>query len=462
MKVAFYIGRFQFRGTAIAIYDYASGLLNQKLATPIITHWPRPDERDDLGDSRGVSIWESRDCNARQMFEERFGKDAIKEYHSWKELYDILKDVDVLYILTGGSRSPGTIEGAQAEDLTHPTFDLDEMLGKLDFPKKLNNVNVVYHFVYVPPNTGVAVISQAVANRIKILEQHLNKDRLSGAGGAVVSLDASQVEIVPHILREWPNIESPILQHIRMRQYLGIPWNATVFGRLGGVDTFNIQPVMQAIKRCLNVRKDVYFLFCTAPMDVLHPLELNSDPRVLFIAPVCDDNKRSALIDACDYMLHASQKGESFGLSILEFLSRGRPILTFEPRVSEVERLQKLEKEWNSIKSIQLEVTPEFKTKIENELLWLGYHHAVLPNAFYADQHLRHLTVLEQTKEFSDLYKKYWDDNSLDALLQSLKVLDVHKAGVVKPIRFQMYMESEVMKQFDRVFLQPFRSVVKQ
>jgi hypothetical protein len=69
---------------------------------------------------------------------------------------------------------------------------------------------------------------------------------------------------------------------------------------------------------------------------------------------------------------------------------------------------------------------------------------------------------LEQTKEFSDLYKKYWDDNSLDALLQSLKVLDVHKAGVVKPIRFQMYMESEVMKQFDRVFLQPFRSVVKQ
>ena len=412
MRVAFYMSRFQLRGTAIAIYDYAAGLINTKRGTPVILHWPRPDERDSLGDSRGVSIWEQRDSGARELFEQRLGRGVVKEYRSWEELRVLMTDqVDLLYVLTSGIRA-GSADGQAPND-----FDLDDMLSRLNWPGQLNHVRVVYHFVYLPPMAGYgsAAISAAVASRVRMFP-----------GGK-----PNDVQVVPHILRDWPDVEPMEVQRLRMREYLGIPPQATVFGRLGGVDTFNIRPVTAAIDRVLAVRKDVYFIFATAPLEVLQETSLNSDPRVLFIKPTNDDVHRCALIDACDYMVHASQKGESFGLSVLEFLSRGRPVVTFEPRLSELERLR--------------------GGGVVDAEGWLGYHQACLPDMYWADQHLRHLRVLAANPKLRHLYVPYWDRASLDGLLRDLRPL----VEPVTPVRFHEYSEEQVMRAFDGAFLNP-------
>lgn len=411
MKVALYLARFQFRGTAIAIYDYACGIMNHHTDDPLIVHWPRPDERDSLGDSRGVSIWEQRGTGAREVFEKRFGKQRVRDYHNWAELNQLMKDeaVDVLYILTGGIKPSGGADGQAADN-----FDLDEMLSRLEWPSLLNDARVVYHFVYLPPmaGPGSAAISPAVASRVSLYPQG----------------DPNNVLIVPHMLRDWPaDMEPSEVQRLRMREYLGIPANATVFGRLGGVDTFNIPLVVRAIERALKVRPDAYFVFATAPIDIMQHPALNSDPRVLFIAPCLDETKRCAVIDCCDYMIHASQKGESFGLNVLEFLSRGRPVITFEPRLSEIDTVGSL---------------------------WVEFHKAAKPETFWADQHLRHLRVLQNhpSAQMNALFKPYWDDQSLDSLLQGLKPLD---PTTVQPARFHEYSEQQVMQCFNKVFLRP-------
>jgi hypothetical protein len=229
------------------------------------------------------------------------------------------------------------------------------------------------------------------------------------------------------------------VQRLRMREYLGIPPTATVFGRMGGVDTFNMHPMIQAMEQVLKARADVYFVFATAPLEVMQEACLNSDPRVLFIAPTHDDVQRCALIDACDYMVHASQKGESFGLSVLEYLSRGRPIITFEPRKSELERLTKPSSS----------VEPNALAQLTR---WAGYHQACTPEMHWADQHLRHLRVLTKEPQLAHLYKPYWDDKSLMDLLLNLRPLN---SNTVTPVRFKEYSEKEVMKAFERVFLNP-------
>jgi hypothetical protein len=46
-----------------------------------------------------------------------------------------------------------------------------------------------------------------------------------------------------------------------LRGQLGIPENGIVFGRYGGVDTFNIKFCMDIIIWLVNTRRDIYFIF---------------------------------------------------------------------------------------------------------------------------------------------------------------------------------------------------------
>jgi glycosyltransferase involved in cell wall biosynthesis len=52
-------------------------------------------------------------------------------------------------------------------------------------------------------------------------------------------------------------------------------------------------------------------------------------PNVKFINEIYDPVKKANFINTCDCMLHARQRGESFGLSIAEFLSLNKPVLSW-------------------------------------------------------------------------------------------------------------------------------------
>lgn len=107
-----------------------------------------------------------------------------------------------------------------------------------------------------------------------------------------------------------------------MREELGIPHDAVVFGRHGGPEEFNIPFVREAIKASLEARKNIYFLFLGTNKFIDHP-------RVIHIDKGWDEVRVRKFINTCDYMLHARVNGESFGIAIGQFLYCNKPVITW-------------------------------------------------------------------------------------------------------------------------------------
>lgn len=118
-----------------------------------------------------------------------------------------------------------------------------------------------------------------------------------------------------------PHIVNPQPQTSNFRQSLGIPEDAVVFGRYGGYDQFDYEWVKNVIKTIVNETSNIYFLFLNTAKFINHP-------RVLFFGGTDSVDKKTAFINTCDAMLHARSEGESFGLSICEFLAQNKPVIT--------------------------------------------------------------------------------------------------------------------------------------
>jgi hypothetical protein len=122
--------------------------------------------------------------------------------------------------------------------------------------------------------------------------------------------------VVPHIVRSC----DPHGPNLRVE--LGLPADATVFGRHGGWDTFDIQFASRAVIEVAQARADsIYFVFLnTAPF---------TTPRrnIIHLPRTSDVGRISSFIRTCDAMLHARSGGETFGLACAEFSAHNRPVL---------------------------------------------------------------------------------------------------------------------------------------
>lgn len=134
---------------------------------------------------------------------------------------------------------------------------------------------------------------------------------------------------ISHVLNEKNNTNYPVIPHMidlpaceeNLRDLLGIPENAVVLGRYGGFDQFNIPYVYDAIIEYLNSNKDIYFLFMNTPQFFKHS-------NIIYVDRNLDLIYKTRFINTCDAMLHARLMGETFGLSIGEFSSKNKPIIT--------------------------------------------------------------------------------------------------------------------------------------
>lgn len=121
-----------------------------------------------------------------------------------------------------------------------------------------------------------------------------------------------QAPFVPHIV----NLPAPTGSY---RKALGISEDKVVIGRIGGYYTFDIDWV----KSIVSQFADTYvFLFVGTEPFVDHP-------NVKFINEIHSPQKKANFMNTCDAMLHARTRGESFGLSICEFLSFNKPVLAW-------------------------------------------------------------------------------------------------------------------------------------
>jgi hypothetical protein len=110
--------------------------------------------------------------------------------------------------------------------------------------------------------------------------------------------------------------------NIDLRESLNISKDKIVFGYHGGRDSFNIPWVKQYVMEVAQERSDCVFLFMNVePFGI----ELNN---VMFLQGTHDMVEKVAFINTCDAMLHARNGGESFGLSVAEFSSLNKPVIT--------------------------------------------------------------------------------------------------------------------------------------
>jgi hypothetical protein len=133
--------------------------------------------------------------------------------------------------------------------------------------------------------------------------------------------------VVPHIVT-LPDVADDF------RAQLWIPDDAVVFGRHGGVGTFSIDFVKDAIRDAVTIRKDIWFLF-------LNVEEFCDDPRVIHLPQMTDRREIRRFINTCDYMIHAHAIGETFGLAVAEFAFAGVPVMTYlgSPRLAQLDLL---------------------------------------------------------------------------------------------------------------------------
>lgn len=109
-----------------------------------------------------------------------------------------------------------------------------------------------------------------------------------------------------------------------LREELGIPKEAFVFGYHGGIDCFGIPWVADPIRQALAERDDLYIVLMNIDKSWT---SINFDhPRLMFIPGTADMERKTKFIKTCDAMLHARQHGETFGLSCGEFSILNRPI----------------------------------------------------------------------------------------------------------------------------------------
>lgn len=265
VKLAFHVGNFSVRGSEVAIYDYALGC-RDILGIDVIIVAPR-----DIETKRDVKGNLTYDKVVADMYEQAFGAP-----HFYTDINEIT-GCDALYVLKSGENDG--LESKSVPTIVHCVFICNRM----------NKHGSVY-----------GAISDCVVGK-------------SYTTGHDSSFSAP---VVGHITEDLVTASPPVNRY-------GIPNGATVIGRYGGWETFDVEFVFSAIEKVLSVRPDVYFLLANTSPSLQHP-------RILYVDTVHGKAEKGQFIALCDAMLHARAQGESFGLAVAEFCSMRRPILTFK------------------------------------------------------------------------------------------------------------------------------------
>lgn len=123
---------------------------------------------------------------------------------------------------------------------------------------------------------------------------------------------------VPHMIGLKPSETGE-----NLREKFSIPSDAIVFGRYGGLDTFNLQFCWETIIFLINSRSDIYFLLNNTPKFYNHK-------QIIYTDAITTEKEKSAFISTCDAHIECGNLGHSFGLAIGEFSVNNKPIIAYK------------------------------------------------------------------------------------------------------------------------------------
>ena len=260
MKIAFLSNKLTLRGTEVCIYDYADYSESILGHTSIII--TRPYDHVMRVSPRDVTP------TAYEKFSKRF---PIMYYKEQREVEDICvrEKVDILFIEKAGCPSDGLV-----------------------FP----NLKTIIHCVFTtihPHGTLYTSISDFLNTVCK-----------------------TSIPVLPYMVRVADTQRN-------LRQELGIPEDAIVFGSYSGADEYTDKDVKRAVSTICQdpAYSNVYFIYLN--IDRFGP----ESPRLKFLPGTTDMEYKRAFINTCDAMLYGRLGGETFGLACGEFSICGKPII---------------------------------------------------------------------------------------------------------------------------------------
>jgi len=206
---------------------------------------------------------QDNDAKAIEKFRKEFKVFGINQFH---DIDPILKEegCDILYVIEAG--------------------DVMDRVSKV-----CKTVNHCVFICHAPHGNAYAAISKWVTRK------------------------NPNVPVVPHMIALPDNTDD-------MRDQLCIPRDATVIGRHGANDSFDIAYVKRIVHEVAKSNPSIYFLFMNTDRFC------ESLPNIIHIDSTANLEDKVKFINSCDAMLWARGHGETFGCAIGEFSVRNKPI----------------------------------------------------------------------------------------------------------------------------------------
>lgn len=253
-------------------------------------------------------------------FTERGSEIAIYDYAKYNE--EILKNKSYIMCF-----SKNTQEKLSFGNMRHSfekfnsRFDIIEVSNFLEIKNAIDNLSI--DFFYTLTHGGKDIYNfenKNIWGKCKTIKHAIfdttfpESDFYVSISNTLNSKFKTNVPVIPHIV-SLPDSDK------NLREELGISKEKIVLGRYGGYDTFNIRFVKNAIVDFLDKNDNIVFLFMNTETFYEHP-------NIIYLNKNIDLLYKTKFINTCDAMMHARFEGESFGLSIGEFSSKNKPIIT--------------------------------------------------------------------------------------------------------------------------------------
>jgi hypothetical protein len=197
----------------------------------------------------------------------------------------------------------------------YPVFTYTEQ-SDIDDILKSENVDV---FFMIKGGKWDGVISHTCENWINAIgvcgESDRHGEKYAMGSRWLSRMTQNKIDYVSYMVN-LPDIEG------NLRDELGIPKDAIVFGRNGGRDTFDLDFAKKAVIDTLSINKNAFFLFQGTERFYEHE-------RIIHLPATPDMETKVKFINTCDALLHARQIGESFGCTIAEFSMKNKPVITW-------------------------------------------------------------------------------------------------------------------------------------
>lgn len=260
MKILFHEDELNYRGTSIAVYDYAD--FNEKYLgnESIIVYNKNSKTNHPLG---------------IEKFEKRF---RVHGYSDFSEVDQLIRkdNIDLFYAIKNGNIDG--IDTKECKSVIHSVFK---------------------HFE--PHGDVYAYVSEWLSQE----------------------MTGSKYPYVPHMV----NFDSQTNEDLRTE--LNIPKNAKVFGYYGGHISFNILFAQKTIEKIASKYKDIYFIFMGVNPFIKKKWWKSVPSNIIFLPPSSDIMMKQKFINTCNALLHARERGETFGITVAEFAIMGKPVIAF-------------------------------------------------------------------------------------------------------------------------------------